>query len=130
MKYTAEDIIREVYDTNPEYQIYSLEEFTEIALAPLAFFKNHMKTLAFPSMRFTHMGLFIVFPGAVAKMLHYNQERFNKGVITQETYEAFKAEMEEVHERLVNRNKKRGKLDIIYLDEDATVDSPLQEQQA
>ena len=119
MKLTASDIIQELYTSNPEYQKYTLEEFEEICLMPLVFFKKKMKENTLPSMRFKHMGMFLVYPGVIAKMLHYNKARLDKGIITKETYDIFNKEMEEVHKQLSSKPYKRGKVNIIYYDEES-----------
>lgn len=120
MKYTANDLVKELYDSNPSYHIYTLEEFTEICLMPLAFFRKKMKEPVLPSMRFKHMGIFIVYPHVIAKLLHYNQRRYDKGIIAQDTYEEFRNQMEEVHRQLTSETYQRGKVNIIYNDEEST----------
>jgi len=129
MKYTADKLIEELYNSDPNYQQYSIEEFGEMCLTPLAFFKKRMKEPTLPSMRFKYLGLFVVYPGVIAKMLHYNQARYDKGIVTQDTYEAFKAEMEEVHRQLTSQTYKRGKVTIIYNDEPSASSNTLQEEQ-
>jgi len=116
MKYTAEDLINELYSSNPNYHKFTLEEFSEICLTPLAFFKKNMKDPSLPTVRFKHLGMFIVYPGIVAKIMHHNQERLDKGTITRETYDILNNQMEEIHKQLTTRTYKRGKVNIIYYD--------------
>lgn len=114
MKYTAEMLINELHEQYPQYTI---EEFTEICLGPLAFFKKNMKSPTLPSFRFKYMGVFMVYPGVIAKMLHYNQKRFDEGIITQDTYDYYNEQMKNVHEQLSTNYYKRGPVNIVYHDE-------------
>lgn len=116
MKLTAYNIIEELYHSDPTYHVYTLEEFTEVCLMPLTFFKKKMKEKTLPTMRFKHMGQFTVFPGIIAKMLHYNKARLDKGIITKETFDLFNDEMEEVHKQLTSNTYQRGYVNFIYYD--------------
>jgi hypothetical protein len=132
MQYNAEKLINELYNSDSAYYSrYTLEEFTEICLAPLAFFKKKMKEPTLPSMRFRFMGTFQVFPAVIAKMLHYNQDKFNRGIIHKDTYEEVKANMERVHKALTTQTYKRGEVNFIFIDEENTPTTvPEESQQA
>lgn len=95
MRLDNQELMEEFYSTvKDEFPDVDFEQLKDICFGPWRFVKQEMESGELPSIRLKYFGTFQVYPGRCNNMLYHLQNRFNKGLITEEFYLKYKTMIE------------------------------------
>lgn len=97
MKLESRDLLDEFYNLKKqEYPDITQEQMKEVCTSYWEYFKEGVENLDFTSIRFMHLGLFIVYEKRAISLLKHVEEKFSKGKVTQQRYDHIKKRLEDI----------------------------------